>query len=164
MNARPMRASMRSRTRLRGRTHGVAAVEFAIVATVFFTLILGIADFGRWLFTLNAASEATRYGARVAVVCDIGDTAVVAKMQRLLPQLTATNVRVTYFTSPTPTSWTAGCAVENCAAAQVRLQGFTIPGIAWFLPRALPIPSFSTTMTRESLRSSIDGSANPICE
>jgi len=156
----PVRCAPAVRRHLRGAT----AVEFALVATVFFMLILGIADFGRWMFTLNAASEATRYGARVAVVCDVEDPAVVTRMRRLLPQLRAEQVRVQYFTSPTASTWSPTCTVETCVAVQVGLQGYTIPSIAWFLPSALPVPAFTTTMMRESLRSSIDGSANPLCE
>jgi len=159
-----MRASASPRATLRDRARGATAVEFALVATVFFMLILGIADYGRWLFTLNAASEATRHGARVAVVCDVEEPAVLVRMQRFLPQLTQGQVRVRYFASPTPSTWSAGCTVENCVAVQVGLEGFSIPSIAWFLPSQLAIPAFTTTMTRESLRSSIDASANPSCE
>jgi len=54
---------------LRKSQRGAAAVEFALVAIVFFMLLIGIVEMGRVLFTWNAAAEATRYGARVAVVC-----------------------------------------------------------------------------------------------
>ena len=52
------------------RSTGTTMVEFAFVAVVFFMLLLGIMDFGRMLFIWNAAAEATRWGARLAVVCD----------------------------------------------------------------------------------------------
>ena len=45
------------------RQFGAAIVEFAIVAVVFLTLLLGIMDFGRMLFTWNAAAR-RRAGAR----------------------------------------------------------------------------------------------------
>lgn len=48
---------------------GTTAVEFAIVVALFLTVLLGILDFGRILFTWNAVGEATRWGARQAVVC-----------------------------------------------------------------------------------------------
>ena len=44
----------------RGRQRGAAIIEFALVAMIFFTLLIGVMEFGRWLFTLNAAGEATR--------------------------------------------------------------------------------------------------------
>jgi len=145
---------------------GAAIVEFAIVALLFFTLLLGIADFGRWLYTLNAASEATRLGARVAVVCDLNDDAVVQRMQGILPQAQAGQIQITYYGSNpvAPGTWASGCTASNCAGVNVRLQGVTIDSIAWFLPVSLPIPAFSTSLTRESLASAIDGSNNPICQ
>lgn len=145
---------------------GAAIVEFAIVAILFFTLLLGIADFGRWLFTLNAASEATRLGARVAVVCDLNDTAVIDRMREILPQASAAQIQVTYYGSNpvAPGTWSGGCSVGTCAGVTVRLQGASIPSVAWFLPISLPIPAFTTSLTRESLRSVIDGSNNPICQ
>jgi Flp pilus assembly protein TadG len=148
------------------RQLGAGAVEFALVALVFFTLLLGVVDFGRWLFTMNAASEATRLGARVAVVCDQGSNAVLARMQQFLPGLTAGEVRIEYFASNAAEvgEWTNGCSFTDCAGVRVQLDGYTIPGIAWFLPAGLPVPSFPTALTRESLRSQIAGSPNPICQ
>ena len=57
----------------KSRQAGSTAVEFALVLLVFLTFLLGITDFSRMLYTWNAATEATRAGARYAVVCD--DTA-----------------------------------------------------------------------------------------
>ena len=152
---------------VRGRGHqsGAAIIEFAIIAILFFTLLLGIADFGRWVLTLNAASEATRLGARVAVVCDLNAAAIKVRMQTILPQAEAGQIQITYYGSNpvTPGAWLAGCTAANCAGVNVRLQGVTIDSIAWFLPAAIPIPAFSTSLTRESLSSSIGGSNNPIC-
>jgi Flp pilus assembly protein TadG len=150
----------------RERQRGAAVIEFALVAIVFFSLLMGIADFGRWLFTLNAASEATRLGARVAVVCDINDSAVKDRMRAIMPSLTNGQIQVDYFaTDPSSTSnWVSGCTTATCAGVRVQLSGVTIPGIAWFLPSGLPIPAFPTSLTRESLLSTIDGSANPLCQ
>lgn len=135
---------------------GVAAVEFALVAVVFFTLILGIMDFGRWVYKLNAASEATRYGARVAVVCDLNDSAIQDRMRIFLPEAANANIGVVY--SPT------GCTAATCESVTVSLSNLSIDGVAWFLPSGLPIPSFSHTLTRESMQSAIDGRANPMCQ
>jgi hypothetical protein len=161
-------AAMRGfgRSRNARRQRGAAAVEFALVAIVFFTLLLGIVDFGRWLFTVNAAAEATRLGARVAVVCDQGSGAVLARMQQILPSLTQQGVRIEYFAADPVVAggWNTGCTFADCAGVRVALDGFGIPGIAWFLPRMLPVPAFPTALTRESLRSQIAGSPNPICQ
>lgn len=50
------------------RQRGAAAVEFALIALVFFTLLLGIIEFGRLLYLWNTTQEVTRYAAREAVV------------------------------------------------------------------------------------------------
>lgn len=50
--------------------HGAAIVEFALVALIFFTLVLGIMEFGRMLFIWNTVQEVTRRAARTAVVSD----------------------------------------------------------------------------------------------
>jgi len=47
---------------------GAAAVEFAFVVVVFFTLLLGIIEFGRFMYVWNTVQEVTRLAAREAVV------------------------------------------------------------------------------------------------
>ena len=51
-----------------GREDGAAAVEFAIVATLFFMLVFGIIDFGFAFHSWNNAANAAREGARKAAV------------------------------------------------------------------------------------------------
>jgi hypothetical protein len=50
------------------RQHGAAAVEFAIVCLLFFTILFAILEFGRMLYVYNTMQEVTRRGARAAVV------------------------------------------------------------------------------------------------
>lgn len=47
---------------------GAAAVEFAFVVIVFFVLLLGIIEFGRFMYVWNSAQEVTRMASREAVV------------------------------------------------------------------------------------------------
>lgn len=47
---------------------GLAAVEFAFVATTLFLLLFGIIEFGRFMYVWNTAQEVTRIAAREAVV------------------------------------------------------------------------------------------------
>lgn len=49
---------------------GTTTVEFALVAALFFTLILGIIDFARAMWEWNAAAKATQAGVRFAAVTD----------------------------------------------------------------------------------------------
>jgi hypothetical protein len=50
------------------RQQGAAAVEFAILCLVFFTILFAILEFGRMLYLYNTMQEVTRRGARAAVV------------------------------------------------------------------------------------------------
>ena len=47
---------------------GAALVEFAIVATVFLTLLFGVVEFGRFFWTHNALRDAARRGVRYATI------------------------------------------------------------------------------------------------
>ena len=50
----------------RKKERGATIAEFAVVALLFFTIIIGIIEFGRLLYTHNALTDATRRGARFA--------------------------------------------------------------------------------------------------
>lgn len=143
---------------------GATVVEFAIVAVLFFTLLLGIMDFGRMLFTWNAAAEATRWGARVAVVCDkLTPDQVRDRMRRILPLLTNANIVINYY-DPAGTINNA-CDKANCKAVEVSLTGFTFDAISPFMPFGLiTVPDFRTYLPRESMEA-VDaaGDQNPTC-
>jgi hypothetical protein len=63
-----------------GRQRGAAAVEFALVAVLFFTLLMGIMELGRFLYLYDTVQEVTRRAAREAVVRDF--TTEQGKIQR----------------------------------------------------------------------------------
>ncbi|RMG01764.1 MAG: pilus assembly protein [Planctomycetota bacterium] len=52
----------------RKQRRGAAVVEFAIVAPVFFLLLLGMIEFGRMIMVQQIITNASREGARVAVL------------------------------------------------------------------------------------------------
>jgi Flp pilus assembly protein TadG len=52
----------------RPRSRGQALVEFALVAPLFFILLFGIIEAGRFIFYYETLSSATREGARYAIV------------------------------------------------------------------------------------------------
>lgn len=135
---------------------GATTIEFSLVLLLFLMFTLGIIDFSRMLFMWSAANEATRAGARYAVVCDnTGQQAqVLAKMQLLLPQITTINV------AWTPTS----CDPTNCTGVTVSITNFNfrwISPIPGFASRLIPMPSFSTFLTREVMRQ--DPNSAAIC-
>jgi Flp pilus assembly protein TadG len=130
------------------RAHGAVTVEFALGLVVFLTFLLAATDLGRMLFTWNAASEATRAGARYAVVCD--DTTkqalVLSRMRALLPQITAVGV-----------TWSpAGCTAATCEGVTVVVTGLNyqwISPVAGIAERAgVAMPTFSTYLPRERMR------------
>ncbi|MBA3756947.1 MAG: pilus assembly protein [Nitrosomonas sp.] len=130
---------------------GVAAVEFAIIAVILFTLLFGIMEFGRVLYMMNATTEATRLGARLAVVCDQNDSVITTKMVNLAGFLTPGNINVAY--SP------GGCDATSCRYVTVSVTGLTVQSLVPLIPINFQMPGFSTTLPRESM-SSLN---NPIC-
>ena len=60
----------------RRQQSGLAVVEFAIVASLALILIFAVLEIARAFFVANALTEATRRGARMAVVCPVNDTAI----------------------------------------------------------------------------------------
>lgn len=86
---------------------GAAIVEFAIVGTLFFTMLFGIIEFGRLLWIHNELTRATRRAARYAVThgdAGFGNAKNVAVYGRadaggtarpIIPDLTVGDVTVT---------------------------------------------------------------------
>ena len=142
----------------RYRQYGLATVEFAIVAFVLFMLIFGVIEFGRGFFVVAALDEATRRGARMAVVCPINDPAIfqaAAFNNTLIPDLDASDISVEYLDS-------SGALVATPAVAasfrliryvRVRVVGYQhqmlIPLVTALAPFFMP--EFATILPRESL-------------
>jgi TadE-like protein len=136
--------------RLRGQ-RGVFVIEFALVATLFFMLLFGVIEFGRLLWTWNAAAEATRLGARMAVVCDKGEAQVLARMRERLPYLQTSHISV-QFSPP-------GCTSADCQTVTVSLAGYVHEPIIPFIDLSVTLPPFQTSLPKEYMKSS----GNPVC-
>ena len=142
---------------MRNNQSGATVVEFALALLIFSMFLLGLLDFARMLFTWNAANEATRAGARYAVVCDdtASNAAVLAKMQAMLPQITTINV-----------AWDpVGCTSMSCEGVTVSVTGLNYQ---WISPlpgplaqAAIPTPGFATYLPREIMRQ--DPHSGAIC-
>lgn len=133
----------------RARQRGVAAVEFAVVSLLFFTVLLGIMEFGRWLFTLNAAAEATRWGARLAAVCDKDDPDIKARMRAILPGISDAQIILTY----TPQNCSPTGTANNCTSVTVSITDATFTPLIPFMGVAVPLPPFATSLPREAMNS-----------
>jgi len=134
---------------MKSRQKGATVVEFAVVLPLFLTFILAIMEFSRLLYTWNAANEATREGARYAVVCaDPSDKSrIVARMQVMMPEASDSTVQVNW--QP------AGCDATSCEGVTVSLTGLKY---TWITPIAgaatspvLQMPGFSTYLQREMM-------------
>jgi hypothetical protein len=141
---------------LKSMQAGATAVEFALVLLLFLMFLLGVVDFSRMLFTWNAATEATRAGARYAAVCD--DTnfqgAVLTRMQKMVPEITSVSV-----------TWSPlNCTASTCEGVTVAITGLNyewispVPGV---VISAIPMPTFSTYLYREIMRQ--DPNSDAIC-
>lgn len=129
------------------RQSGATMVEFALVFLIFLMFLLSILDFTRLLFTWNAAAEATRAGARYAVVCD--DTGrkaeVLAKMQNMLPEISDISLQ-----------WDpAGCNTLTCEGVTVRITSLEFQWISPIVGAVGPryvLPNYQTYLPREIMR------------
>ena len=133
------------------KNKGVYTVEFTLVIALFLLTIFMVMESVRYMYLMNAASEITRRGARMAVVCNIGAAGIIREMTSRYPGLNAVpekpNVIITYLPNP--------CTQVDCQTVRVQLTGLstTIAGVT------ANIPNFATTLPRESMNSDL----NPAC-
>jgi Flp pilus assembly protein TadG len=139
----------------RFRQRGAAAVEFALIASLLFILLFGIIEMGRVLFYWNTATEATRLGARLAVVCGKDAAIIKTRMGNMLSILTPGAINIAY----TP----SGCDVSSCRSVTVSITGLNVSTFIPFVPLDLSMPPFATTLPRESMGMDAGGEANPDC-
>ncbi|QOL51766.1 TadE/TadG family type IV pilus assembly protein [Massilia litorea] len=146
---------------------GATAVEFALVSLfILFPLLFATIELGRVVFYWNAATEVTRLGARLAVVCDLDDGTIKQRMTALFPVIDAASIDIDY--EP------AGCTTTSCSAVRVSVLPLDvstyIPDFLGTRQSALifKFPPFSTSLPRESMRSAMAGASgvefqNPVC-
>lgn len=157
-----MRSASLCRAVIRRLQRGAVAVEFALVAWLFLLMLLfGIIELGRAFFYMNATAEATRLGARIAVVCDkeVTDQFIRDRMREYVSVLADESIDIGW--SP------ASCTRDGppvCQSVTVRIRpGATFDTFIPFVPLKWTLPPFATTLPRESMQSAIDGSTNPVC-
>ena len=135
---------------------GSTLVEFAIGATVFFTAMFAVIEFGRALWTHNALSDAARRGARYAVnhkapdaTNPQGDIAAVKNVvvygdpaggtKPLVDNLTTTNVQVQY------SSFGLNAGTVSVSITNYKFQ-FIIPIVG----TTISMPNYTTTLPGEN--------------
>lgn len=127
---------------------GAAAVEFALIAMLFFTLLFGILEFGRLFYLYNTVQEVTRRAAREAVVnwkdqLSQDNVKSLALFGGSLPagaEITAGNIKIEYLTAsggePNPSPTSAADNISACLTgpdgciALVRVSIVGLPGVS----------------------------------
>jgi len=130
------------------RQRGATIVEFSFVLIIFLTFLLGVLDFSRLLYTWSVTNEATRAGARYAVVCatPADNSRVLTAMQQRVPQIASINV-----------VWEpAGCDATSCEGVNVSVTNLQfkwvspLPGV--LAQKIINLPGFTTYLPREMMR------------
>ena len=150
---------MSKRLCAKNKQKGAAAIEFALIASIFFTILIGILEMGRVLFYMNSAAEVTRLGARIAVVCDINASGIRSNMIKRLNILTVDNIQIDYCTKDACNST---CTQASCKSISVGITGVTVATFIPFVPdsiSSITLPPFSTSLPRESM----DSTDNSLC-
>jgi len=102
---------MKRETRLRlskKQRRGAAAVEFAMVAPVFFLLLFGMVEHGRMVMVQQLLTNATREGARQAVLDGSTTEAVKDVVEQYLANSKITVQRDDITVTPTPSATAFG--------------------------------------------------------
>jgi Flp pilus assembly protein TadG len=132
-------------------------VEFALVCGLLCVLLIGAVELGRTAWMWNAAVEATRHGARLAVVCDIGDPRIAQRMAGRLQGLRPDQVRIDYLATGQPPNT---CGRADCEAVRVALVDVEHQTFVPLLARTIGLPPMVTTLRREAM----DSTANAACQ
>jgi Flp pilus assembly protein TadG len=139
---------------------GQALVEFAMVTLLFFTLVFGIIEFGRALWTWNTIAQATRAGARYAAVeMPTNDDTPIMKVvvyndpnaggssKPVVPGLTEANVRVRYLKND-------GSSAVNKSMAdliEVSVENYQFAFLVSLFGPRIALPPFTTSLPLEGL-------------
>jgi Flp pilus assembly protein TadG len=135
----------------RRNERGGSLIEFTVVASVFFLMLVGIVAAGNLYYTHNALVEATRRGARYAVLHPTGSTADVrnvvvygtptpaAGATSLIYNLQPGNVTVLY----------TGLNVAS-GTVTVTIVDYTFPFVLPTSTTSVAMPAYRTTLTGES--------------
>lgn len=114
----------------RGGRSGAAMVEMALVLPVFFTVVLGIFEFGRAMMASNMITNAAREGARISILDGSTNTDVQNAINDFLTgSLGVSSSVITTSITITPATGNAdpGGQVGNCHSRDLVKIKVTIP-------------------------------------
>ena len=122
-------------------------VEFALVAPIFFMVVLGMVEFGRMIMVQQLLTNATREGARRAIIEGATQTEVTTQVTNYLSNSSVSGVTVAV--SPTDLA-SAGFGDSVTVTVTVPFNTISWSGPAWFLGDATL--KASTMMQAERLQ------------
>jgi Flp pilus assembly protein TadG len=137
------RTSATGRRYRRAKRFGASATEFAVVAPVFFLMIIGFIEFGRALMVQQVLVNASRVGAREAVTTSGTTAGVESAVQEYTAGVAVPGVAVSV--SPNPATATPGSMVT--VTASVPFNNVSWMASPWFLGGQTL--SSSSTMRKE---------------
>lgn len=146
----------------RHKQKGAETVEFAMIALLFFGVLFAIIEFSRAMFVWNALSEATRRGARMAVICPVGsgipkqvaifgDKNGSLATSPVIVGLTPDMVTINYFYIDPAGAKAATLNPAQAKFTEVSITGYTHTLLIPLWGSSVPAPEFKTTLPTESL-------------
>ena len=146
--------------KVRKSQRGIFIVEFAIIAVVMGVVLFAAIELSRMIWVWNTVDEATRRGARLAAVCEIGYPTNVPVEEAtvfssgganspILRGLTTANVAVEYL--DVDGTLMSAPAFEDVRYVRVRIENYSVTPIIPFFNLPLTLPIFETTLPSESL-------------
>jgi Flp pilus assembly protein TadG len=133
---------------------GAALAQFAIVATIFMTVMFGVIEFGRLFWTHNALKDAARRGARYAAVRK-NDSAGITAVKNMV-----------VYGDPNANAGTAQPVVAGLTTANVQVEYQNYNGILLSSRATVSIvnyqfqfavPLIGTSITMPAYRTSLPG-------
>ena len=149
---------------------GQTLVEFALVVMVFLVIMFGLVEFARALWTWNTIVQATRAGARFAVVetpNPANDDAIKNYVVYLnsagtgdpvLPGLTTSNVTVSFQKiDPNTGAYVPAPGTPpnkfQADVVQISITGYSFNFVVPIIGSSITLPAFTTTLSLEGLGS-----------
>ena len=111
------------------KRRGVAAVEFAIIAPIFFLLVMGCIEFGRALMVQQVLTNASRVGAREAIRLAATETEAVTAAQDYASGAAVPGTSVTVQPNPA----VAGAGDMITVRVEVPFSNVSWTPAPWFL-------------------------------
>lgn len=125
---------------------GVAAVEFAMVAPVFFLVVLGIIEFGKMVMVQQVITNAAREGARISVL----DSATTNRVTtRVNDYLAAANlIGATVLVTPNPPT---SAGFDEPVSVEVRIPYSAVSPLTRPFMLSSAVLSSRSVMRRETV-------------